>query len=180
MIRYGYINGCFQPLTKGHCNLIVQAAREVDYLCVWFSATQRDKETNLETINEFLWQELMSFLQNQGLVNIRFIKTEKSPRKDVLVHLHWFDSDCENKHLLFSDQNDMISTQQLVKFCPNLIEKGLIEQTTVHREQTEYISGTQMRGWLKQEEQQKFSNGLPCFISESDKLKLWQMIQSKK
>ncbi len=174
MIKYGYINGCFQPLTNGHAKLIINAAKQVDYLCVFKSIKQRDKQFEWWYF-EYVWSLLLRELEQQHLTNVRFVGTVQSPRKDVLVHLHWFDQMQTNnsEHWLFSDEEDMIEDSQLEKFCPTMLKNNQIIKHQTPRELTDGISGTKMRNWFKENNQSEFLKGLPEFIPEQVKVDIW-------
>ena len=173
-MKYGYINGCFQPLTNGHAKLIINAAKQVDYLCLFKSVKQRDKQFEY-WLFDYLWWFLIKELEKQQLKNFRIIDTAQSPRKDVLVHLHWFDQMQTNnsEHWLFSDEQDIIEDSQLEKFCPTLLKNNQIIKHQTPRKLTDSISGTKMRNWFHENNQIEFLKGLPEFISEQDKLNIW-------
>jgi len=102
--------------------------------------------------------------------------------KDILVNLKFMDGE-ECRHFIYTDETDAkrFTQDQVAKFAPTLVSKGLVESKVVNRVDTlQGISGTKMREYLKSpSSQQSFTDSLPHILDSHQRARVWDVLQGE-
>ena len=172
----GHVGGAFKPFHAGHYALVEQALKDgCSEVRLYVSPSKRE-EVTIEQMRVIFETILMPSFKFPCKVQF----SESSPVKDILVNLKFMDGE-SYRHLVYSDETDAkrFSPQQVTKFSPTLVTRGLVESRVVPRADTlNGVSGTKMRECLRVSAlKQTFMGGLPHILDDSQREKVWDILR---
>jgi len=137
------------------------AARECDKVFVHISDADRDNVTG-EAMGK-VWNHVADrILPDKVWINILH---KESPVRRVWTYLGDADKGTSNdEFVLYGDPLDLqdaFPEKSLKKYLPRLTGSNLVVTRPIAREETDGISGTQMREWLRSSDKERFVANLP-------------------
>lgn len=176
----GLIAIAAKPFHAGHWNLIHHALQKCNYTAVFVSTSDRGRKGEFKILGHKMteiWYSLLIPSINEfvdpGRVSFAFSKNPITRLHEHLESAH--NSPVESKFVIFGDEVDVnknFSDEILQKYQQKLFNR--IERCPVPRSETENISGTQMRNYLKYGDRSKFKLHVPEFI---DADKYWDLLR---
>lgn len=174
--RKGYVGGCFKPFHKGHWLLVETASKENDQVKLFVSL--KDREGIGEVMREVWIKHLIPILPT----NVTCLFSEESPVKDIYVSLALEDrSGLSHSHTIYSDPEDSkrYTAKKVSFFCPRLVQEQLVYVVAISRDLSNNISGTQMRKYLIEGNQEAFMENLPSSLSNAAKENIFHLLNKK-
>jgi cytidyltransferase-like protein len=170
MSTIGLLAGNFSPLHSGHFKLLEMAAENSDEVRVFVSLDGRGKKSQGALGGQQMakiWEEIIEpFLMPN--VFITYCQSESPIRK---LYSFIGNSPAENQYEIYSDVDDAkrnYPDESIRKYFPDKI----VNVVPIERRQTKQISGTQMRKFIEENNEQQFSENVPDLF---DKKKYWKM-----
>lgn len=158
-----------KPITAGHWFLIERSAAENNLTKVFISTANRKRKEEISIYGsdmQNIWESfLRPILPEQSEIEFCI-----NPIKCVYKFI---DENKQSNFKIYSDPLDMNKNfGKMDKYFPN----KQIELITIPRESSYQISGTVMREFLKNGNQNSFIEGLPKKLSEQAKKEIWNIL----
>lgn len=172
-----------KPLHLGHWRLIMIAAEECDKAIVFTSDTDRQRgkdEAEIKgTTAVKVWRShfLPLMKKEADNVEVRFVDNPMQSVHEMLAEEAKAPKQTAPLFVIYSDDTDIDENWkpgELKKSYPKLS----IQRRGVGRSQTDDVSGTEMRRWLRAGEAEKFMKHLPP-VSAEDKKAIWNIYRTE-
>lgn len=182
LYQHGFVGGCFKPTHKGHWLLFTTASKECEQVTIYVSLKDRARPGELEVSGEVMKKVWETYLIPCLPKNASVHFSESSPVKDIYVNLAMGDrSGLSETYVIYSDPEDMkrYTDKKLALFGPRLVAEGKVTRREISRANTNLISGTLMREFLKTGMVGLFVDGLPECVQPHG-LEIWNLLNEDK
>jgi nicotinamide mononucleotide adenylyltransferase len=176
------VGGSFKPIHKGHWLLFSRASLECEQVTIFVSLKDRTRPGELEISGEKMKKVWDKFLTPRLPKNVSVHFSESSPVKDIYVSLAMADrSGLSETYAIYSDPEDMkrYTDKKLALFSPRLVEEKVIARKEISRQNTDLISGTLMREFLKTGMIGLFIHNLPNCVQQEG-AEIWDLLNEDK
>lgn len=181
MASIGLVAGSMKPVTAGHWSLITRAASENDEVLLFVSLADRKRKGELPVLGstmEKIWRDhLIPALPSNVTVKLGGV-----PIRDIWETLgDANEGGASETYRIYSDPEDLakrFDDDKLKKYVPQLYRRGLIDRRPISREGGINISGTQMRKYIQQGDEDSFKQFLPP-VSDRSKDAIWQLLSGQ-
>lgn len=177
MARIGMIAMSAKPLHRGHWNLITTAAKECERVRVFASLTDRDNVKG--SAMRSIWGIVIPHLP-ENVTIVSLVSQTVSPVRRIYEELG--DEDKREVHedvfVLYGDPHDLedaFPEKSLRKYLPRLTSGNLVVTRPITRGETDGISGTQMREWLRSGDKESFVANLPDCLDGNN---VWDLLKA--
>lgn len=164
-----------KPYHRGHHNLVVTAAEECHCIELFVSTTTRENVSGDAMIR--IWTIIEAILPH----NVEVFYGE-SPVRKVWNRLGTAFENNENENFVIygghvpgcnDDITKHFGDKMLTKYVPGMFNAGQVKTRRIDRAQTDGISGTKMRMYMKTGDSEGFMAGLPKEMSKMQKQYVW-------
>jgi cytidyltransferase-like protein len=185
-MKIGLIAMAAKPLHAGHFMLIEQAARENDEALVYVSTADRIKPGQYPITGQQMlqvWQILETIIPHN--VSLTFTH---NPTRELYEQLGAEETRIGGgdwdvaEYKIYSDPEDMgqnYPTKSLMKYFQNMWLHDLLTLQPISRTSTVNVSGTQMRKWLAEDNQENFMQNLPDALSQQQRQQIWGILKGQ-
>lgn len=160
-----------KPVHKGHWGLIEIAAKENDVVHLYVSTSDRIRKGEIPIYGADMKKIWDTYLEPALPSNV-IVEYGGSPVSNLYKELENAEEiESNDVYVIYSDVNDIkkYSDSILSKVAPTLSLNGQIKRRGISREETENISGTEMRVMLSSGNVKDFAKLLPEPIQKKSK-----------
>lgn len=169
--KVGLVPMSAKPYHWGHDELVRLAAKENDVVFLFVSTASRERPGEMvisgETMQNIWWDYIEPTLPDNVIIDYGGVPVGKV--YEALEKAEAAKSD--NIYSIYSDDEDILkyTDETLSKSAPTLFANDQIKRRGVSRTETIDVSGTEMRGYIEDEDVESFTSLLPPAIQKHGK-----------
>lgn len=169
--KVGLVPMSAKPYHWGHDELVRLAAKENDIVFLFISTTSRERPGEMivsgEAMQTIWWDYIEPTLPDNVIVDYGGVPVSKV--YEALEKAE--DSKSNNVYSIYSDDEDILkyTDENLEKSAPTLFANDQIKLRGVKRTETIDVSGTEMRGYIEDDDVESFTALLPPAVQKYGK-----------
>lgn len=180
MSKIALIAMAAKPLHAGHYELIKIASRENDYVLVFVSSADRKRPGEITILGADMMTIWSRYIQPTLPKNVDISYTNIPIRELWKVLGEANEAESDDTYVLYGDVTDINANfpeSSLKRYAGYLYDNGQIQLEPIERTSTVNVSGTKMRQWIQDDNEDQFITHLPKEIKSSGK-KIFSLLKS--